>query len=90
MTKAELIAALAEKCGATQRETEQTLDGLAAVISHELAMGETVTIPGVVKLTPKDREARTGRNPRTGEAVEIAAKTVVAAKVVPSLAKALA
>lgn len=90
MTKAELIAALAEKCGATQREAEVALDGLAAIASHELALGETVTIPGVVKLTPKERPARPGRNPRTGEAIEVPAKTVVTAKVVPSLAKALA
>lgn len=90
MTKAELITALAENCHVTKQAAEQMLDGLAAVASHELALGETVTIPGVVKLVPKQREARTGRNPRTGETMEIAAKTVVSAKVVPSLAKALA
>lgn len=90
MTKAELITALAENCQVTKQAAEQLLDGLADVVSHDLAIGETVTIPGIVKLTPKQRAARTGRNPRTGDAVQIAAKMVVTAKVVPALAKALA
>lgn len=90
MTKSELIAALAERCSITKQAAEQVLDGLAAVVSHDLALGEVVTIPGIVKLSTKQREARQGRNPSTGETIEIAAKTAVTAKVVPSLAKALA
>lgn len=90
MTKSELIAALAEATELNKTKVELVLDALATVVSHDLALGETVTLPGIVKLVPKEREACTGRNPRTGEPVEIAAKTVITAKVVPSLARALA
>ena len=90
MAKSDLITALADKCGITKQSAAQVLDGLAVIASHELALGETVTIPGIVKLTPKERAARMGRNPRTGEAVPVAAKTVVTAKVVPALARAVA
>lgn len=90
MTKSELIASLADKCSITKQSAELALDALATIVSHELALGETVTIPGLVKLAPKERAARTGRNPSTGAAVDIPAKTVVSAKVMPSLSKALA
>lgn len=90
MTKSELITSLADKCSITKQSAEMMLDALAAVTSHELALGEAVTIPGIVKLAPKERAARTGRNPSTGEPIEIPARTAITAKVVPSLAKALA
>ena len=90
MTKADLIAKLAENCTITRQAAELVLDRLAVIASHELALGEAVIIPGIVKLTPKERAARPGRNPRTGEVVQVAAKTVVVAKVAPALARAVA
>lgn len=90
MTKAELIAQVAAASGVAKRDVEKVLVGLAQEATTELAEGNAVTIPGVVKLTPKVREARTGRNPRTGETVDIPAKTAVLAKVSATLAKAVA
>ncbi|MDO5704058.1 MAG: HU family DNA-binding protein [Paracoccus sp. (in: a-proteobacteria)] len=90
MTKAELIADLATECRIAKTDAALMLAALEVVTTSALNNGETVTIPGIVKLTPKAREARTGRNPRTGEAVEIAAKTVVTAKISAALAKAVA
>ncbi|MDO5606007.1 MAG: HU family DNA-binding protein [Paracoccus sp. (in: a-proteobacteria)] len=90
MTKSELIALMAAHEPLTKATAEAVLDVLAKVAAEELADGETVTIPGIVKLTPKARAARTGRNPQTGAAIDIPAKTVVTAKVSAALAKAVA
>ena len=90
MTKTELIAQLAADSGIAKADVEKVLDALAQEAITELAQGIPLTIPGVVKLTPKARAARTGRNPRTGEAVAIPAKTAVTAKVSSTLAKAVA
>jgi len=86
MTKAELIKALAEECTTTAGAAESLLDGLARVTSKELGEGGDVTIPGIVRLTTKDRAARKGRNPGTGAEIEIPAKTVVQVKAVKALA----
>ncbi|PID36854.1 MAG: hypothetical protein CR993_03105 [Rhodobacterales bacterium] len=87
MTKLELIKALAEECNTTAGAAESLLDGLARVASKKLGEGGEVIIPGLVKLTTKERAARKGRNPRTGEEVAIPAKTVVHVKVLKALAE---
>ncbi len=86
MTKLELIKALAEECTTTAGAAESLLDGLARVASKELGEGGEVTLPGLVKLTTKERAARKGRNLRTGEEVAIPARTVVAMKPLKALA----
>lgn len=90
MTQAELIKAIAEDINATPASVKDTLDALARVTSKSLGDGAAVTIPGLIKLEPKIRAARTGRNPRTGEAVAIPAKTVVTSKPVKALADYIA
>lgn len=90
MTKDDLIKAIAGKTKRPQAEIGLVLDGLRAAATEALQQGEAVTIPDLVKLTPKQRAARTGRNPRTAEPVNIPAKVVVTAKPVPALAKAVA
>ncbi len=90
MTKAELIKALAAECTTTAGAAESLLDGLARVASKELGEGGEVTIPGLVKLTTRERAARKGRNPRTGEEIDIPVKTVVSVKVLKGLADLLA
>lgn len=86
MTKLELIKALAEECTTTTGAAESLLDGLARVTMSELGEGGEVTIPGIAKLTTKARAARKGRNPGTGEEIDIPAKTVVNVKVLKALA----
>ena len=90
MTKDDLIKAIAEKTSRPKLEIGLVLDGLRSAAAEALQQGDAVTIPDMVKLAPKDRAARTGRNPATGAVVAIPAKTVVSAKVVPALAKVLA
>lgn len=86
MTKSELIKALSEECCITVGIAEILLDGLARVTSKELGEGGDVTIPGIAKLVTKVRPARKGRNPGTGEEIDIPAKTVVHVKVLKALA----
>ncbi len=75
MNQKELIAAIAAH-GHEKKTVDAILVALGTVTYAELQKGGEVTLPGIGKIALKHREARTGRNPRTGEAVEIAAKRV--------------
>ena len=86
LTKPELIARLLDLTGVNKSTITGILDALAVEVAAQLQAGEPVTIPGIVKLTPKAKPARTARNPATGATVEIEAKTVVAAKILKPLA----
>lgn len=86
MTKSELIQAIAADTEIQGTIVDAVLDGLARTASKQLGQGDDVTIPGLIKLTTANRAARKGRNPRTGEAIDIPAKTVVTAKPVKALA----
>jgi DNA-binding protein HU-beta len=82
MTKRELLEAiyrltLIEENDVTKKMIEATINALGEVTSTTLQAGGEVTLPGIGKLAVKQRAARTGRNPRTGEAVQIPAKRVL-------------
>ncbi len=74
--KSDLVALLAEKAGVSAREAGDVLDALSETIIETVAAGDALTIPGVGKLSARDREARSFRNPRTGETVQKAANRV--------------
>ena len=76
MNKTELIATVAEKTGTTRKDVELVLTTMLEVIGDELAKGGRVQLVGFGAFETKHREARIGRNPKTLEAVEIAASTV--------------
>ena len=75
MTKSQIIAAIAEKAEITKAQAEAALDTLADLAYKGAEEG--FTIPGLGKLVKVDRAARTGRNPSTGEQIQIAAKRVL-------------
>ena len=75
MTKTQTIACLAEKTGLTKVQVGQFLDELASLAYVEAKNG--FVLPGIGKLVLVNRQARMGRNPATGEAIHIPAKTVV-------------
>jgi len=77
MTKSETLQALAEKLGKTRKEVSEMLDALVNLAYSETKSTGEFTIPGLGKLQKKHRAARMGRNPATGESIQIAAKTVV-------------
>lgn len=76
MNQSELVKELATNTGLPQVGIENMLKALGSVAASELGAGGELTIPGIGKLTVATRAARTGRNPRTGEALQIAAKKV--------------
>lgn len=90
MTKDELLNELSHLSGISKRSADTFLATLAVVVTANLADGRKVTVPGLVKLTPKQRPARTSRNPRTGEPISVPAKAVVVAKPVTALSTRIA
>ncbi len=73
LNRAELVAAIAAESGQSEAGVSSVVDALFAVVSKNVAGGVKVTIPGWVAFEKSHRAARTGRNPQTGEALEIAA-----------------
>lgn len=76
MNQAQLIAAVTDKTDLSKGQTETLLKIVGDVVTTALANGEEVTLPGLGKLSVKTTTARKGRNPKTGEEIEIPAKNV--------------
>jgi DNA-binding protein HU-alpha len=77
MTRTELIEALAGKTGMDKREVKSFLEALTSLVEGAIRQGDEVPLKGLGKFRVQHRKARTGRNPITGEAIQIPAKTVV-------------
>lgn len=90
MNRTELVSAVAKNAGVTATSVDATLNAIIAVITDEVAAGRRVSIPGFLTFETADRPARTGRNPRTGEPVEIAARRAVKVSAGSALKRAAA
>jgi DNA-binding protein HU-beta len=77
MTKAQLVTLIAEKASITKATANEILDTLAGTAVVETKKNGQFIIPGLGKLVKSQRKARMGRNPQTGAAIKIPAKTVV-------------
>ena len=73
MNKSELVSAIATKSGLTKADSARALDGFIDAVSESLTNGEPVTLIGFGTFEVRERAARSGRNPRTGEVIEIKA-----------------
>lgn len=73
MNKAELIDAVAESADISKAAASRAVDGMVAAITGALQKGDQVSMVGFGTFSVKARAARQGRNPRTGETIEIAA-----------------
>ncbi|MCK5903233.1 MAG: HU family DNA-binding protein [Cocleimonas sp.] len=73
MNKTELVQAVAAKSGLTKADAERAYKGFVEVVTETLEAGDQVTLIGFGTFLVRDRSARTGRNPRTGEAIKIKA-----------------
>lgn len=79
LTKKELASVVSDRLPhLTKKETEQAVDTTLAVIVEAVSKGDKVNIAGFGTFEPRDRSARKGRNPQTGEALQIAATRVPA------------
>lgn len=77
MNKTELKQAASLASGLNMKDLTTALAGVLHVIETTLQQGERIAIPGFGTFSVKERPARMGRNPRTGEQIKIAAKKVV-------------
>lgn len=85
MTIRELIASVSEKTGYTKKDTEAVVRAAFEVIADELIAGNEVSIPGFGKFDVVSRAARIGRNPQTGEEIQIPERKAVKFKVSSTL-----
>ena len=76
MNKAEFISAVSEAAGSSKSEATAHIEAVINVVTNTLKSDNEVTLVGFGTFKAKKREARTGRNPRTGESIQIAASTV--------------
>jgi len=76
MNKAELVEEVTNQTGVTKRASRKAVDAMTSVISDTLARGEKVTLVGFGTFKVMERKARKGRNPQTGEEIQIPAKKV--------------
>lgn len=80
-SNADVVREIAEKLGLSQVMVKSVLDAECEIVARGLSDGVEVTaMGGALKFSAKERAARKGRNPRTGEVVDIPATTVVTAK----------
>lgn len=77
MNRTEFVAAVAAESGQSQATVNSVLDSVFSVLASSVGEGTKVSIPGWLSVERTHRAARTGRNPQTGEAIEIKASNGV-------------
>lgn len=80
MNKSDLVAVIAQTSNLTKADATRALDAITGAITSALVGGDNVAITGFGSFVVRDRVARTGRNPQTGEAIQIKASKVPAFK----------
>ncbi len=80
MNKTELVAAVAENAALTKKDAEKAINAVIATVTDALKGGDKVQLVGFGTFEVRKRGARTGKNPRTGAAIKIAASKVPAFK----------
>lgn len=89
MNKSELIQSIATQAGLTKAQAASALQAFESTVSHTLAKGNEVVLTGFGSFKVTNRIARTGRNPKTGEKVEISAAKVPSFKAGKGLKEAV-
>ncbi|MDD4509421.1 MAG: HU family DNA-binding protein [Oscillospiraceae bacterium] len=89
MTKTEFVDKVAAESGLTKKQAEESVKAMLKVLTDAMADGDKVSFPGFGSFEVRERAARDGKNPRTGEAVQIAACKTPAFKAGKSLKDAV-
>ncbi|CAF1916628.1 HU family DNA-binding protein [Bacillus subtilis] len=89
MNKTEFVGAVAEKLGVTKKEATPKVEAVFNVIVETLTKGESIKVPGVGTFEVRERAARKGRNPQTGEEIDIPATKAPAFKPAKALKDAV-
>jgi DNA-binding protein HU-beta len=87
MNKADLINSISKKTGLSKSKTNEVIDAFVESVTDSLKKGEKVTLVNFGTFNISERNSRSGRNPKTGETIEIPAKRVARFKVGSGLAK---
>lgn len=80
ITKAEIVTAIANQVGISRKDATEALEAALGTITSHVAKGEKVTLHGFGTFEARERAARTARNPRTGEAIDVPATRAPAFK----------
>ncbi|SHL71060.1 bacterial nucleoid protein Hbs [Nitrosospira sp. Nsp11] len=80
MNKTEFIEAMATRTGCSKAEANRMVGALIEIISDTLQKGDSLSLPGFGSFEVRERSARTGHNPKTGEKLDIAASRIPAFK----------
>lgn len=89
MTKGQMVSDLAERWGVSKKQAGEMYDSLIDLSYKEIKRAGEFVMPGLGKLVKKNRPARMGRNPATGETIKIPAKTVIKFTVAKAAKEAL-
>lgn len=89
MNKSDFVAAVADAAEVTKTDAERAIDAVIKVVKNALKAGDTVSLVGFGTFTVRTRAARTGRNPRTGDEINIKASNVPAFKAGKALKDAI-
>ncbi len=76
MKKSEFVTLVAEMASLSKKDTEKTIDAVFTVLGDVMSSGDKLQLSGFGTFETKERAARTGHNPRTGEEIAIAAATI--------------
>ncbi len=90
MNKTELVAAIAEKANISKKDADAAVAAFVATVTDAMKAGDKVALVGFGTFEARTRAARTGKNPRTGEIIKIAATKVPAFKAGKALKDAVA
>lgn len=89
MNKSELVETIANNTGVTKADANRVIDTFMHAVTDALKNGDQVVLPGFGSFSTGNRAARTGRNPQTGQAIEIKASRVAKFKAGKSLKEAV-
>jgi integration host factor subunit alpha len=89
MTKADIIETIYEKVGLSKKESSHIIEQIFEIIRSAMENGEKVKISGFGNFNIRSKKLRRGRNPQTGEEIEISARSVLTFKASPVLKKVL-
>ncbi len=90
MKKDELVQVIAESADISRAEADRALTAVVDTVTNSVASGEKIQIPGLGTFEPRERNAREGRNPQTGEPIQIAATTTPGFKAASAFKQAVA
>ena len=89
MNKTDLVNAIAKETGLSKVKSGEALDAFVSAVSESLKKGDKVTLVGFGTFATSQREARKGRNPKTGEVINIPSKRVAKFKAGSELSKSV-